>query len=285
MAALRVGWIGLGAMGAPLAAHVAAAGFDLVVWSRSGRGLERVPGATVVAGPRAVAEAADVVVTMLAGPDDVAAVWDELLAAAGPGRVLVDLTTSSASLAERLAERAAAAGATALDAPVTGGRKGAEDGTLGLMVGGDAAALATARPVLATFARAIHHLGGPGRGQLAKAVNQLAVAGVMQGLAEALALARAAGLPRESVLDVLASGTARSFLLDAYGEKMLAGDRTPGFAVRTFLKDLRLAEAALAERGLAAPGVAATRALYAALDADGRGDEGIQALIDALDHP
>jgi 3-hydroxyisobutyrate dehydrogenase len=272
-------------MGAPLAAHVAAAGFDLVVWSRSGRGLERVPGATVVAGPRAVVEAADVVVTMLAGPDDVAAVWDELLAAAGPGRVLVDLTTSSASLAERLAERAAAAGAAALDAPVTGGRQGAEAGTLGLMVGGDAAALATARPVLASFARAIHHLGGPGRGQLAKAVNQLAVAGIMTGLAEALALARAAGLPRETVLDVLASGTARSFLLDAYGEKMLAGDRTPGFAVRTFRKDLRLAEAALAERGLAAPGVAATRALYAALDAAGRGDEGIQALIDALDHP
>ncbi len=285
MGTLRVGWIGLGAMGAPLAQHVAAAGHELVVWSRSGRGLDRVGERRLAAGPRELASETDVVVTMLPGPDDVAEVWGELLAGARSGRVLVDLTTSSASLAERLAERAEAVGAAALDAPVTGGRQGAEAGTLGLMVGGDAAALATARPVLASFARAIHHLGGPGRGQLAKAVNQLAVAGVMQGLAEALALARAAGLPRETVLDVLASGTARSFLLDAYGEKMLAGDRTPGFAVRSFLEDLGLAEAALAERGMAAPGVAATRALYAALDADGRGDEGIQALIDALDQP
>lgn len=284
MRGVRVGWIGLGAMGAPLAAHVAAAGFELVVWSRSGRGLERVHGATAVAGPRAVAEAADVVVTMLGGPADVEAVWAELLAAGRPGRVLVDLTTSAADVAQRLAEEAAAAGVEALDAPVTGGRKGAEAGTLSLMVGGDAAALATARPVLATFAGAIRHVGGPGRGQLAKAVNQLAVAGIMQGLAEALALARAADLPREAMLETLGSGTARSVLLDAYGAKMLEGDRSLGFAVRTFAKDLRLAEAALAEHGVAGPGAAGTRALLEALDADGRGDEGIQALIDALDH-
>jgi len=281
MAGVRVGWIGLGAMGAPLAAHAAAAGFELVVWSRSGR--ERVPGATVVAGPGAVAAAADVVVTMLGGPADVEAVWAELLAGARPGQVFVDLTTSSAALAERLAAEAAGLGAAALDAPVTGGRKGAEAGTLSLMVGGDAAALATARPVLASFAGAIRHLGGPGRGQLAKAVNQLAVAGIMQGLAEALALARAAGLPQEAMLETLAGGTARSFLLEAYGAKMLAGDRAPGFALATFVKDLKLAEAALAAQGLSAPGVAATRALYERLDARGRGAEGIQALIDALD--
>jgi 3-hydroxyisobutyrate dehydrogenase len=278
-----VGWIGLGAMGAPLAAHVAAAGFELAVWSRSGRGLERVPGAGAVAGPSGVAAAADVVVTMLGGPDDVREVWGELLAAARPGQIFVDLTTSSARLAARWAEQAVDAGAAALDAPVTGGRGGAEAATLDLMVGGDRAALQTARPVLASFSSAIRHFGAPGRGQLAKAVNQLAVAGVMQGLAEALALARAAGLPRETMLETLARGTARSFLLDAYGARMLAGDRTPGFAVETFAKDLRLAEAASVEHGLGAPGAAATRALYEALDAAGRGGEGIQTLIDALD--
>jgi 3-hydroxyisobutyrate dehydrogenase len=277
-----VGWIGLGAMGAPLAAHVAAAGFELAVWSRSGRGLERVPGAGAVAGPRGVAAAADVVVTMLGGPDDVREVWGELLAAARPGQIFVDLTTSSARLAARWAEQAVDAGAAALDAPVTGGRGGAEAATLDLMVGGDRAALQTARPVLASFSSAIRHFGAPGRGQLAKAVNQLAVAGIMQGLAEALFLARGAGLPEQETLATLGCGTARSFLLETYGAKMLAGDRSPGFELRTFVKDLRLAEAALARVGGIATGAAAVRARYEGLDAAGRGDEGIQALIDAI---
>lgn len=269
-------------MGAPLAAHVSR-GCPLVVWSRSGRGVEGLGAVERTPDAAAVARQAAVICTMLGGPDDVREVWDALIPAARPGTVLVDLTTASPTLARELAHEAEARGLQALDAPVTGGRKAAVDGALTLMVGGAGAALDDARPVLERFARTIHHLGPAGSGQAAKAVNQTAVAGIMRGLAEAIALARAQGLPRDAMLDVLRGGTARAFLLDAYGDRLWDGDPAPAFSVAHFTKDLRLAEQAAEAQGLGLDGTAGTRALYERLVDGGRGADGIQALIDAVD--
>lgn len=278
-----LGFIGLGMMGQPIAGHLLAAGHQLVVHSRTRAKAEPVleQGASFAQTPREVAALAELVFTMVGGPDDVAAIYrgaDGLLAAAGDGQVLVDLTTSSPELAAALAAEAPS-GVTCLDAPVTGGVRGAKAGTLTLMVGGDGEALERIRPVLACFAGTIRHFGPAGAGQHAKLVNQTAVAGIMLGLAEALAYAQRAGLDGTTMLETLGSGTARSFLLEAYGESMLRGDTQAGFFVDHFVKDLSLAKEAAKRRGLAPGGLEAALDAYRALSHQGFGHAGIQSLI------
>lgn len=277
-----LGFIGTGMMGQPIAGHLLAVGHELLVFSRTRAKAEPLvaAGATWAANPREIAAATDLVLTMVGGPDDVAAVYrgpDGLFAGA-KGQILVDLTTSSPELAVALAAEAPA-GVTCLDAPVTGGVKGAKAGTLTLMVGGDGAALERIRPVLACFAGAIRHFGPPGSGQHAKLVNQIAVGGIMLGLAEALAYAERAGLDGATMLETLGSGTARSFLQDAYGRAMLDRDTQAGFFVDHFVKDLALARDAAVTQGLAPRGVSAALDAYRSLSDRGLGQAGIQALI------
>jgi 3-hydroxyisobutyrate dehydrogenase len=280
---MTVGFIGLGMMGQPVAGHLLAAGHGLVVHSRTRAKAEPMlgDGAQWVQTPAEVAAAADVVLTMVGGPDDVAAIYrgaSGLFAAARADQVLVDLTTSSPDLAAALAAEAPA-GATCLDAPVTGGVKGAKAGTLTLMVGGDADALDRIRPILDGFAGTIRHFGPPGSGQHAKLVNQTAVAGIMLGLAEALAYAERAGLDGQTMLETLGSGTARSFLLEAYGQAMLRDDTQAGFFIDHFVKDLTLAREAARRQGLASGGLEAALDAYRGLSRRGFGQAGIQSLI------
>ncbi|MEM7021595.1 MAG: NAD(P)-dependent oxidoreductase [Pseudomonadota bacterium] len=277
-----LGFIGLGMMGQPMAGHLMAAGHDLVVHTRTRTKADALiaQGARWAESPAQTARTTEVVLTMVGGPNDVAAIYrgdHGLLAAARPGQVLVDLTTSSPDLAAALAQEAQEA--ICLDAPVTGGVKGAQAGKLSLMVGGDVAALDRVRPVLERFAGAIRCFGPPGAGQHAKLVNQTAVAGIMLGLAEALAYAQRAGLDGTKMLETLGSGTACSFLLDAYGQAMLRGDEQAGFFVDHFVKDLTLAARAAEQQGLAPLGVEAALDAYRALSGHGLGHAGIQSLM------
>jgi 3-hydroxyisobutyrate dehydrogenase len=207
-----------------------------------------------------------------------------LFAAARQGQILADLTTSSPELAATLASKAPP-GAICLDAPVTGGVRGAKAGTLSLMVGGDGAALDRIRPVLDCFAGSVRHFGPAGAGQHAKLVNQIAVGGIMLGLAEALGYAQRAGLDGATMLDALNSGTARSFLLEAYGQAMLAGDTQAGFFVDHFVKDLTLAKDAAGRQGLEPGGLAAALEAYRALSRQGFGQAGIQSLARLYQDP
>jgi 3-hydroxyisobutyrate dehydrogenase len=284
-----IGFIGLGMMGQPVAGHLQAAGHDLVVHNRTGAKADPLlaGGARWADTPAEAAADADLVLTMVGGPDDVAAISRGeagLFAAAHQGQILADLTTSSPELAASLASKAPS-GATCLDAPVTGGVRGAKAGTLSLMVGGDGAALDRIRPVLDCFAGSVRHFGPAGAGQHAKLVNQIAVGGIMLGLAEALGYAQRAGLDGGTMLDALNSGTARSFLLEAYGQAMLSGDTQAGFFVDHFVKDLTLAKDAAGRQGLEPGGLAAALEAYRALSRQGFGQAGIQSLARLYQDP
>ena len=282
-----IGFMGIGIMGAPMAGHLREAGHPLCIANRS-RG-PRVQalldaGATWAANPAALAAASDVVITILGFPQDVEAVWlgaDGLVAGARPGTLLIDMTTSSPSLAQRLATAAAAKGCATLDAPVSGGEPGARNAALSIMVGGDAAAFARAEPVLARMGRTIRHMGGPGAGQHTKMANQIAIASTVMGVAEGLSYARRAGLDGEAVVAALAPGAAGSFQLNALGPKMLAGDFAPGFMVKHFLKDLGIAIAEAEAMGLDLPGLAQSRRLFERVAAARGGEAGTQAIISA----
>ncbi|MCZ8146442.1 MAG: NAD(P)-dependent oxidoreductase [Roseomonas sp.] len=285
----RIGFMGLGIMGAPMAGHLLAAGHALTIANRS-----RTPrvqalldaGAAWAETPAELAAASDIIITILGFPQDVEQVWlgaGGLLAGARPGTLLIDMTTSAPRLAVRLAAAAAERGCAALDAPVSGGEPGARNATLSIMVGGDAAAFARAEPVFARMGKTIRRMGAPGAGQHAKMANQIAIASTVMGVAEGLSYARRAGLDGEAVIAALAPGAAGSFQLTALGPKMLAGDFAPGFMVKHFLKDLGIAVAEAEAMGLALPGLAQARSLFERVAATLGGDVGTQAIISAYD--
>jgi len=280
----RVGWIGLGVMGAAMCGHLQRAGFALTVHTRTRARAEALEaaGAVWAASPQAAARASDVVFTMVGFPDDVRAVvlgGEGALAGLGEGGVLVDMTTSEPTLAAEIAAQATAREVASLDAPVSGGDVGARNGTLSIMVGGDAAALARARPCLELLGATIVHQGPPGAGQHAKMVNQTLIAGTMVGLCEALVYAHAAGLDLEQVLRSVGSGAAGSWSLSNLAPRILAGDLEPGFLVEHFVKDLGIALAEAERMRLSLPGLALAHQLYVGLLAHGHGRSGTQALV------
>lgn len=284
----RIGFIGIGIMGAPMAGHLLAAGHTVTIANRSrGARVEALlaSGATWAETPAEVAAASDVIITILGFPQDVEAIWlgaDGLVAQARPGTLLIDMTTSSPRLAQDLAAEAARRGVSALDAPVSGGEVGAKGATLSIMVGGAEPAFTQALPVLERLGKTIRRLGEAGAGQHAKMANQVIIASTLMGVAEGLTYARAAGLDGAAVLAALAPGAAGSFQLNVLGPKMIAGDFAPGFMLKHFLKDLGIAVAEAEAMGLALPGLAAARKLCVAA-ADLRGaDSGTQAIIAAL---
>lgn len=242
----NVAFIGLGVMGAPMAGHLAAAGHRVAVWNRTAAKAEAWAEANkgrVAGSPADAAAGADFVFTCVGNDDDVRAVVrgeQGALAGMAAGAVLVDHTTASAGLARELAAAAATRECGFLDAPVSGGQAGAENGQLTIMVGGDEAVLARAQPVMAVYARAATLMGGVGNGQLTKMVNQICIAGLIQSLAEGLDFGQRAGLDVERVLDVISKGAAQSWQMDNRGKTMIQGAFDFGFAVDWMRKDLAI---------------------------------------------
>ena len=239
-------FIGLGVMGYPMAGFLARAGHSVTVFNRTSARADawaREFRGEIAATPAEAAAGADVVFACVGNDDDLRSVTlgeDGAFGALQPGAVFVDHTTASARIARELHEAAAALGAVFLDAPVSGGQAGAENGALTCMVGGDQAAFDTARPLMACYTKMLRLLGPAGSGQLAKMVNQICIAGMVQGLAEALHFAKATGQDASAVLDVISQGAAQSWQMDNRGETMLAGEFEFGFAVDWMRKDLAI---------------------------------------------
>ncbi|HEY8655768.1 MAG TPA: NAD(P)-dependent oxidoreductase [Candidatus Limnocylindria bacterium] len=286
--ALRIGFCGLGIMGLPMARNALRAGFPVTVWNRTaGRAAPlAAEGASVGASPRAVAEASDLVVTMVTSSPDVEAITfgpDGIAAGAHPGLLAIDMSTISPAVTRGIAERAASAGFATLDAPVSGGEIGAVEARLAIMVGGTAADVARAMPLFEALGKTIVHIGDHGAGQACKLANQIAVAINNLGVSEALVFAAAQGIDLERTRQVIAGGAGSSWAMQNYATKMLAGDFRPGFMVDLQQKDLRLVlEAAFAEH-VSLPGTALAHALYSALQQDGGGREGNLALIKVIE--
>ena len=278
-----VGFIGLGIMGASMAGHVLRGGHPLHVYNRSRARAEPLlaAGAQWHDSPGAVAAAADVVITMVGTPDDVEAIYlgpDGIVARARTGAILIDMTTSSPALAEKIAAAAAARGLHALDAPVSGGDVGAREARLSIMVGGDEEAFRRAQPILALMGTKIVRQGGPGAGQHTKLCNQIVIASTMLGVCEGLAYAQRSGLDAPTVLESIGGGAAGSFLLNNLGPRILRGDFAPGFMIDHLVKDLRIARGEGGRLALDLPGLTLALRQYEALAETGEGRSGTQAL-------
>jgi len=240
---MKAAFIGLGVMGFPMAGHLARAGHRMAVFNRSSQKTQRwvdTHGGRAGATAADAAAGAEVVFLCVGNDDDVRAVAGEVLPAMAPGAVLVDCTTTSAVLAREMAALAESGGRAFVDAPVSGGQAGAEAGQLTVMCGGDPEAFERARPAIEAFAKAVRRMGGPGAGQLAKMVNQICIAGVVQGLAEGLHFARRAGLEPAEVYAAISKGAAQSWQMDNRWATMAEGKFDFGFAVDWMRKDLGL---------------------------------------------
>ncbi len=286
---MNIGWIGTGIMGAAIAEHLQAAGHALHLCTRTRAKAEQLlaGGAAWCPDPAEVARATEVVFTIVGYPAEVEAVYfgahGIFSAEKSTATLLVDLTSSPPALARRISAAATARGLAALDAPVTGGDVGAREGTLSIMVGGNADAFERALPLLRLMGRNIERVGGPGAGQQAKVVNQILIAGTMVGLCEALLVAARAGLDQTQLIRLLGAGAAGSWALQRLGPRLARGDQAPGFMVDHFLKDLEIALHEAEALGLKLPGVELARTLYEKARALGHGRSGTQALILALE--
>lgn len=275
-----VGFVGLGRMGREMASNLLRAGFALHVHSRTRASGEALcaQGARWHDDPGSLAHACGAVITMVGTPAEVEAVHAPLMAAARAGTLLIDMSTSSPALAEKLHAQGAAAGLRVLDAPVTGGVRGAREATLAIMAGGTPADFAAALPILEAMGRKVVWCGPPGSGQRTKLVNQTMVALNILGAIEGMSLARKAGLDRGKVQDILSSGSAASAMLANYGAAPFTGDYAASFGVDHFLKDMELARAEARALGLDPRGLEAAIAQFRRLAAEFGGDEGIQSL-------
>jgi 3-hydroxyisobutyrate dehydrogenase len=283
----KVGFIGVGIMGGPMAGHLLRAGHSLAVYNRTKKKAEALlsVGARWCDDVRTVAAESDVVITIVGYPQDVEEVYlgdGGLVRHARPVTFLVDMTTSDPGLAVRIEGAGKARGLRCLDAPVTGGEVGAEKGMLSIMVGGAEADYRELESMFCCMGSPVHH-GPPGSGQYAKLANQVAIAGTILGVCEALAFARRAGLDPERLLQSISRGAAGSNLLVQVGPRMLSGDYAPGFYVKHFIKDMDLALASAARLDLDARGLELVRALYGELAALGHGNDGTQSLFRLYD--
>jgi 2-hydroxy-3-oxopropionate reductase len=276
-------------MGQPMARHLLASGRPLVVHSRSPGPVEALvaDGARAASSPAEVAREARCIVTMLPDGPDVARVLEGdhgILTAMAPGTIVIDSSTIAPATARRLAARMAERGGAFLDAPVSGGEIGAIDGTLTFMVGGDAAALAEVRPLLALMGREdrIVHVGEAGAGQICKACNQLVIGGTLVAVAEALALARKSDVDPAKVRQALLGGFASSRVLEVHGERMITANYVPGFKGRLYTKDLGIALDTLAAHGVPAPVTALVAQLVQAQLAAGRGEDDYSAVAEVI---
>ncbi len=282
-----IGWIGTGVMGSSMCGHLIDAGFSATVFNRSRAKADRLieKGAVWADSPRAVAEASDIVFTIVGYPADVRQVvlGDQgALAGCREGMILVDMTTSEPSLAVEIAQAATARGVAAIDAPVSGGDVGARQARLSIMIGGDRQAVQALDTCWQAMGKTIVHQGGPGAGQHTKMVNQVLIATNMIGVCEALLYGHKAGLDLNTVMQSVASGAAGSWSLSNLAPRILANNFDPGFFVEHFIKDMGIALAESKRMGLSMPGLALAHQLYLALAAQGHSRDGTHALHLAL---
>ncbi len=287
----RVAFVGLGVMGYPMAGHLARAGHEVTVYNRTRARAEKwvaEHGGRLASSPAEAARGASAVFCCVGADPDVRAVT---LAAGGAfeglakGAVFVDHTTDSAAIARELDAAARERGAGFLDAPVSGGQAGAEQGALTVMAGGDEGAFAKVAPLVGCYARMVKRLGPAGSGQLAKMVNQICIAGVVEGLAEGLHFARAAGLDPKAVVEVIAKGAAQSWQMDNRHETMLDGHYEHGFAVQWMRKDLALALDEARRNGAHLPVAALVDQLYAEVESLGGSRWDTSSLLARLEKP
>src|SRR5437016_240750 len=275
MEAKKAAFIGLGVMGFPMAGHLVRAGHEVTVFNRTAAKADAWKAkhnGRVAATPGAAARDAELVMLMVGNDDDVRAVAlgaEGALSAMKPGTILVDHTTASASIAREVYAAAKARGVRFLDAPVSGGQAGAENGKLTIMVGGDADAFARAESVLSCYGRAVTLMGPAGAGQLTKMVNQICIAGLLQGLSEGINFGMRAGLDIEQVLDVIGKGAAQSWQMDNRGKTMAADKFDFGFAIDWMRKDLAICLAEARANGAALPVTAIVDQFYARIQARG----------------
>ncbi len=278
-----VAFVGTGVMGASMAGHLLASGYPLVVHNRSREKAEGLiaAGAEWAESAGEAAARADITITIVGYPHDVEQVYlgpAGIVDEARAGSLLIDMTTSTPTLAVRIAQAAASRGLTALDAPVSGGDVGARNATLTIMAGGERAGFERALPLFEVMGKTYSHMGGPGAGQHTKMANQIGIAGTMLGLIEAMQYAKAAGLDLEKTHAALSGGGANSWSWGAYGPRIIGGDFAPGFFVKHFVKDLRIAIEESRALDLALPGLELAERLYSRLmEADGA-EFGTQAL-------
>lgn len=279
-----VGFVGTGVMGRSMAANLMKAGITVCVYNRTREKAEDLiaDGAIWKDTPGEVAKASDIVITMVGYPKDVEEVYfnaNGLLANAAQGAYLIDMTTSSPALAKKIFQTAKDQGIFAMDAPVSGGDIGAREGTLSIMVGAEKDAFEAMRPLFELLGKNIQHQGGAGAGQYTKMANQIAIAGNMMGVSEAIAYAKQVGLDPTHVLDSIATGAAGSWSLSNLAPRMIRGDFAPGFYIKHFIKDMGIAIESAEEAGLTLPGLTLAKQLYNQLAREGLEDEGTQALF------
>lgn len=279
----NVGFIGTGVMGSSMAGHLIAAGHRVHVYNRTRGKAEKLirSGAVWEKSPTDLAASCKVIFTIVGYPYDVEEVYlgdSGLIRAASNGSLLVDMTTSSPKLARKIWEEGRARGISVLDAPVTGGDKGAREGTLTILAGGMQEDFERALPYFELMGKTIRRMGEAGCGQYTKLVNQIILAGTMTGMCEGLAFAKGCGLDPEGVLEALSGGAAGSWSLTNYGPRILRGDYDPGFFVKHYIKDMKLAEDAASQIGLDLPALSLTRGLYEKVSEEGREEAGTQSL-------
>ncbi|QIK70438.1 NAD(P)-dependent oxidoreductase [Erysipelothrix sp. HDW6C] len=275
----KIAWIGTGVMGKPMALHLANAGYDVSAYNRTfSKAQSLQPQATAYETIQDVVKDADIVFTIVGYPKDVEEVFSEIMTHAKPGTVLVDMTTSSPTLAKQLHETGRTKGFPVLDAPVTGGDLGAINATLSIMVGGDRLVFERVLPLLEILGQTINYMGEAGNGQHAKLANQTAIAGAIAGTAEALYYARAQGIDMTTMLAVITGGSASSWQAANNGPKMISKDYAPGFYVKHFLKDLKLVMDE--KHDLYLPIVENVTKIYDVMSEQGFAENGTQAIIE-----
>ena len=286
---MKIGWIGTGVMGASMARHVQKDKHDLYVYNRTRQKAAELlkAGAQWCDSPREVADQAEIVFTIVGFPSDVDSVYSGeegiFSGEAGVCRIAVDMTTSEPSQAEALAREAEKRGMAFLDAPVSGGDVGAEEGTLAIMAGGDEKAFAEVKPLFELMGKNIAHMGPAGAGQHTKMCNQILIATTMIGTCESLLYAAKAGLDRQAVIDIIGKGAAGSWSINTLGPRIAKEDMDPGFYVEHFIKDMGIALREAAALNLSLPGLALAHQLYVGVQALGHGRSGTQALVRALE--
>lgn len=282
-----IGFVGTGVMGRSMALNLMKEGLTVCVYNRTREKAEDLiaEGAIWKDTPGEVAKACDIIITMVGYPRDVEEVYfnaDGIIANAQEGAYLIDMTTSSPSLAKKIYQTAKEKSLFAMDAPVSGGDIGAREGTLSIMVGADDAAYDAMLPLFEILGKNIQHQGTAGAGQYTKMANQIAIAGNMMGVAEAIAYAKTVGLDPTHVLDSIATGAAGSWSLSNLAPRMIRGDWAPGFYIKHFIKDMKIAIESAEEENLSLPGLNLAKQLYDELAIKGLENEGTQALVKLL---
>lgn len=283
----RAGFVGLGIMGAPMAQNLLKAGFEVTVWNRTAARVEPLvaAGARPAASPAEVAAASDVTVSCVTNSADVEQVAlgpGGVIEGAPRGSVYIDCSTIAPGTARSVASQLATKGIEMLDAPISGGDVGAKAGTLAIMVGGEAATFERCLPVLQAMGKTIVHVGPAGAGQVVKLCNQVAGGLNLLAMAEAITLSRRAGVDPAKMLEVVSAGAAGSWMLSNLGPRAVNGDFAPGFMVDLMQKDLRLVLDAANETHTPLPGSALVSQLFQSIQAEGRGRDGTQSLVDAI---